>query len=340
MFLVVDSSLATSVAVVSSEGEILSERSSTDARGHAENIGALMQEALDASGVTPAELTGVVMGVGPGPFTGLRVGMAAAEAFALSRSLPLVPIISHDAPAHGAGDCVVITDARRGEIAFSVYAGEGVFRRVQGPALCRPENLDAELGGYESLPRIQAETISAGALGQVAATYLESGVPLASPAPQYLRAPDVTVMPRLSSSLALNSRIYPRGLSWRPHCLPLTRGHRSLWSRRCPTPRATTSWRSPTGRTLWWAMRGFAPLASTPSRVIFRPLRSLPFIVAEAWVERYCVPCWLRPTSGEPETCSWRSERTTREPWRYMSLRVSSLLIVGWGITNPTGWMP
>ena len=159
MFLVVDSSLATSVAVVSSEGEILSERSSTDARGHAENIGALMQEALDASGVTPAELTGVVMGVGPGPFTGLRVGMAAAEAFALSRSLPLVPIISHDAPAHGAGDCVVITDARRGEIAFSVYAGEGVFRRVQGPALCRPENLDAELGGYESLPRIQAETI-------------------------------------------------------------------------------------------------------------------------------------------------------------------------------------
>jgi len=195
MFLVVDSSLATSVAVVSPGGEILSERSSTDARGHAENIGALMQEALDASGVTPAELTGVVMGVGPGPFTGLRVGMAAAEAFALSRALPLVPIISHDAPAHGAGDCVVITDARRGEIAFSVYAGEGVFRRVQGPALCRPENLDAELGGYESLPRIQAETISAGALGQVAATYLESGVPLASPAPQYLRAPDVTVMP-------------------------------------------------------------------------------------------------------------------------------------------------
>ena len=39
-------------------------------------------------------------------------------------------------------------------------------------------------------------------------------------------------------------------------------------------------------RTLWWAMRGFAPLASTPSRVIFRPLRSLPLIVAEAWVAR------------------------------------------------------
>jgi tRNA threonylcarbamoyl adenosine modification protein YeaZ len=195
MFLVVDSSLATSVAVVSSLGEILSERSSTDPRGHAENIGALLQEALDVAGVTPVELTHVVMGVGPGPFTGLRVGMAAAEAFALSRSLPLVPIISHDAPAHGAGDCVVITDARRGEIAYSVYAGEGAMRRVQGPALCRPENLDTELGEYSSLSHIQAGTISAGHLGQVAATYLESGVPLASPAPQYLRAPDVTVMP-------------------------------------------------------------------------------------------------------------------------------------------------
>jgi len=195
MFLVIDSSLATSVAVVSSGGEILSECSSTDVRGHAENIGALLQEALDAAGVMPAELTGVVMGVGPGPFTGLRVGMAAAEAFALSRSLPLLPMISHDSPAHGAGDCVVVTDARRGEIAYSVYAGEGALRRVQGPALCRPENLDAQLGEYGPLPRIQAETISAGWLGQVAVSYRDSGVPLASPAPLYLRAPDVTVMP-------------------------------------------------------------------------------------------------------------------------------------------------
>jgi tRNA threonylcarbamoyl adenosine modification protein YeaZ len=195
MFLVVDSSLATSVAVVSVGGEILSESSSADPRSHAENIGTLMQEALLSAGVTPAEVTDVVMGVGPGPFTGLRVGMAAAEAFALSRFLPLVPIISHDAPAHGAGDCVVVTDARRGELAYSVYAGEGALRRVQGPALCRPENLGAELGEYGSLPRIEVETISAGALGQVAAFYRQSGVPLASPAPQYLRAPDVTVKP-------------------------------------------------------------------------------------------------------------------------------------------------
>jgi hypothetical protein len=73
--------------------------------------------------------------------------------------------------------------------------------------------------------------------------------------------------------------------------------------------------------------------------VIFKLLRSLLFIGEEAWVERCCVLCWQRLTSGEPETCSWRFERITREPWRCMSLRVSRLLTVGWGTTNPMGWM-
>ena len=195
MFLAVDSSLGTSVAVVSSEGHILSESSSDDTRGHAENIGALLQDALSSAGITPAEITHVVMGVGPGPFTGLRVGMAAAEAFAHSRSLPLFPLVSHDAEALGAGDVVIVTDARRGEVAYSVYQGESDFRRILGPALARPENLEHELGEHSSLLRIQVETISAGKLGQVAHAYLTAGVAPESRAPQYLRAPDVTVAP-------------------------------------------------------------------------------------------------------------------------------------------------
>ena len=195
MFLAVDSSLGTSVAVVSDEGVILSESSSVDTRGHAENIGALLQEALTSAGITATDVTHVVMGVGPGPFTGLRVGMAAAEALAHSRSLPLFPVVSHDAESLGAGDVVIVTDARRGEVAYSVYQGESVFRRVRGPALARPENLERELGEYSSLSRIEVDAISAGKLGQVAHAYLAAGVAPESRAPQYLRAPDVTVAP-------------------------------------------------------------------------------------------------------------------------------------------------
>ena len=193
MFLAIDSSLATSVAVVSGEGDILAELSSTDARGHAENIGALIQDTLAKAGLEPAAITHVVMGVGPGPFTGLRVGMAAAQAFALSRNLPVVPVISHDAIAHGAGDVVTVTDARRGEVAYSVYVGDAVRRRILGPALTKPEDLDSTLAQYATLPRREVSSISAGALGQVAQKYVAASIELDPSAPQYLRAPDVTV---------------------------------------------------------------------------------------------------------------------------------------------------
>jgi len=195
MFLAIDSSLGTSVAVVSGEGTVLAEASSDDHRGHAENIGALIEQALASPGCSPGQVTHVVMGVGPGPFTGLRVGMAAAEAFALSRSLPLVPIVSHDAEAFGLGDVVIVTDARRGELAVSVYTGDAVSRRVLGPLLARPEDVDDALADYVSVPRIQVVSVSAGKLGQVALSYLEAGVTPESPAPRYLRAPDVTVAP-------------------------------------------------------------------------------------------------------------------------------------------------
>ena len=193
MFLAIDSSLGTSVALVSERGEILAECSSADPRGHAETIGALIRDVFDSAGSSPAEVSAVVMGVGPGPFTGLRGGMAAAEAFAHSRSLPVVALVSHDAPAHDAGDVVIVTDARRGEVAFSVYQGEGASRRIKGPELARPEDLDGALGQYRTLPRLEVEAISAGKLGLVAARYREAGVETESRAPRYLRAPDVTV---------------------------------------------------------------------------------------------------------------------------------------------------
>ena len=108
MILGIDTSLGTAVAVTDADGAVRAEAASTDPLGHAEIIGTLLQNALtDAArgpiGATgapqPVALTAVAAGMGPGPFTGLRVGIAAARAFALGRGIPVIPVVSHDAAA-------------------------------------------------------------------------------------------------------------------------------------------------------------------------------------------------------------------------------------------------
>jgi len=99
MLLAIDTSTGTSVAVVDRDAGILAETGTDDAMRHAEVVGDLIREALDAAGVRPGALSGVAGGMGPGPFTGLRVGIAAAHAFALGIAKPFVPVVSHDAIA-------------------------------------------------------------------------------------------------------------------------------------------------------------------------------------------------------------------------------------------------
>jgi tRNA threonylcarbamoyl adenosine modification protein YeaZ len=195
MFLAIDSTWGTSVALVDLEGSTLHEATSEDPRAHAEKIGQLIHECFELSNLTPQDVTAVVMGVGPGPFTGLRVGMAAATAFSVSRDLPLLPVVSHDALGW-AGDenVVVVTDARRGEVAYSVYQAGAPYRRVVGPALTTPDKLDELLGVAAGFQRNDTSFVSAGALAQVAVDFIANGLDFPSPAPIYLRAPDVTVV--------------------------------------------------------------------------------------------------------------------------------------------------
>jgi tRNA threonylcarbamoyl adenosine modification protein YeaZ len=196
VILAIDSSMGTSVAVVSPEGEVLSSLQSDDPRAHAELLGVLLTDALDQAGVTPGDITGVAMGIGPGAFTGLRVGMAGAQAFALSRDLPLYPVVSHDALGWGVDtDTVVITDARRGEVAFSVYSPTAPLRRVRGPELSTPALVDEALGDAAALPRSEGLSIDASALALVALDAIANGLPFPGRQPLYLRAPDVTVKP-------------------------------------------------------------------------------------------------------------------------------------------------
>ncbi|TCK66307.1 tRNA (adenosine(37)-N6)-threonylcarbamoyltransferase complex dimerization subunit type 1 TsaB [Curtobacterium sp. PhB136] len=197
MLLAIDTSAGTSVAVVDPETRtVLAERSTEDSRRHAEVIGPFLQGVLDDAGITAADVTGVVAGMGPGPFTGLRVGIAAARTFAVARDVPFLPLVSHDAVAAEAtseadGPVVVLTDARRREVYWSVHDQTGT--RTAGPGLARPADLDDVLGASRQLPRVTATTIPAGRLGVLAADRLASGGSFAEDAPLYLRDPDVTM---------------------------------------------------------------------------------------------------------------------------------------------------
>lgn len=198
MLLAIDTSTGTSVAVVDRDGGVLAEQGTDDTMRHAEVVGGFIRDALAAAGVRPAALSAVAAGMGPGPFTGLRVGIAAAHAFALGIGRPFVPVVSHDAIAHawyaagGAGPLQVVTDARRRESAVSDYDGldgDGLPVRDAVPRLEPREAVPAPRG-----IRFDAGTVSAGALGMLAELAWTAGrLPLAADEPLYLRAPDVTL---------------------------------------------------------------------------------------------------------------------------------------------------
>lgn len=189
VFLAIDTSAGTSVAIVR-DGVILAERSVDEIRRHAEVVGELIVRCLEDAGLTSAQITDVVAGRGPGPFTGLRVGIAAAIAFAVGRSLPLHGVVSHDAVAWGIPDgCTVVTDARRREVAVSSYASGGTAVRVAGPVLTTNAELST-VADLDTYPERRADTISAGALALRAEAGLRLGVDFSDHRALYLRAPD------------------------------------------------------------------------------------------------------------------------------------------------------
>ena len=196
MLLALDTSAGSSVAVVR-DGEVLARADEAGTRSHAEVIGVLIAEALRSAGASPADLTGVAIGMGPGPFTGLRVGIAAARAFAFARGIPVLPIVSPDAIALGRSrPTLVVTDARRRESAWTLYGvpAEGLLVRIAGPAHAPSAEVDAAAAaaGGAGAERIDASTIPADALGLLAERLVAAGRTLGPGEPLYLRSPDAT----------------------------------------------------------------------------------------------------------------------------------------------------
>jgi tRNA threonylcarbamoyl adenosine modification protein YeaZ len=195
VLLAIDTSAGSSVALVDRDRGVIAEHSSTDTRRHAEVIGELI--AASTAQLDLSTLSGVAIGMGPGPFTGLRVGIAAGRVFAFGVGKPVVPIVSHDAVAFGETEPVlVVTDARRREVYWSTYDvpdENGLPSRTDGPSLCKPEELDTVVPDFGRYRRIDASEISAASVGLLAESLFAHGKPFAADEAVYVRSPDVTV---------------------------------------------------------------------------------------------------------------------------------------------------
>lgn len=186
--------------------QLLAARVTVNARAHAEVLTPHILDCLAEAGSRPADLDAIVVGCGPGPFTGLRVGMATAAAFADALGLPVYGVCSLDAIAADAAtvdgrDLLVVTDARRREVYWARYSG-GL--RVSGPGVARPADVEprpsvvvagstphAELF---DLPVVAVSTPSPAALVSVAAADILAGGTPAPLVPLYLRRPDAVEM--------------------------------------------------------------------------------------------------------------------------------------------------
>jgi tRNA threonylcarbamoyl adenosine modification protein YeaZ len=125
----------TGVALIAGE-KVLWQGSHIGATDHGSALPDLVQSALNVS----SQVDQVVVGMGPGPYTGLRVGVSFAQAFAWARSVPLVGICSLDAIAFGItlDEFIVATDARRKEVYWAIYKSG---QRITEVAVSKPAEL-------------------------------------------------------------------------------------------------------------------------------------------------------------------------------------------------------
>lgn len=195
---------------------VLAEHTVTDPFGHAEHLMPLATAALAQAGHRIGELDAVVVGIGPGPFTGLRVGMVTAVALGDGLGIPVHGVPSHDGVAGtmcSVWGFLVVTDARRREVYVSCYHENGARRF--GPLVVAPAALPALLAaqasdggsddlrwmtgagaellaGHVDLPvRPVDRQISLGLVGRVYRELVTDVVP-GPLTPLYLRRPDAT----------------------------------------------------------------------------------------------------------------------------------------------------
>jgi len=165
--LVIDTATSRTIVGLMRDAEIVWQGFHDGATDHGNAVADLAKQAL-SSGVNPDR---VVVGMGPGPFTGLRVGISFARAFAAARNIEVVGICSLDAVVVDLNEYTVAIDARRKEIYWATYKSGN---RVVGPAVNFPADVDGYIiDRYPDITRMVELSVSA--------NYAE---------PFYLRRPD------------------------------------------------------------------------------------------------------------------------------------------------------
>jgi tRNA threonylcarbamoyl adenosine modification protein YeaZ len=179
----------------------IAERRSVDARAHGELLAPEIAAVLEENNLRPRDLDAIVVGTGPGPFTGLRVGLATAASMGQALGIPTYGVCSLDAlgRAAGPGRVLVATDARRREVYWATYA-DGV--RTSDPAVAKPAevrvDVDRAVGEgalrYSDVFGVPIDEIllfpPGAALVALAADRIREHAPGERLTPLYLRRPD------------------------------------------------------------------------------------------------------------------------------------------------------
>ncbi|GGU09301.1 tRNA (adenosine(37)-N6)-threonylcarbamoyltransferase complex dimerization subunit type 1 TsaB [Nocardioides albus] len=187
--------------------DVVAEMVSDRAMKHGEQLAPLISEVLTAAGIVRQDLTAIAVGAGPGPFTGLRVGLVTARTLGFALEIPVYAACSLDVLAVEAvssgvvstssttdGSFFVATDARRKEVYLASYGPDGA--RLEGPVVARPAEVatsvpvvgEGALLYPDAFPSpLGPQRPSAGWLARAVA---EERIELMDPEPLYLRRPD------------------------------------------------------------------------------------------------------------------------------------------------------
>jgi tRNA threonylcarbamoyl adenosine modification protein YeaZ len=182
--------------------QVVAERRSEQRMKHGEQLAPLIDTALTDAGIVRQDLTAIAVGVGPGPFTGLRVGLVTARTLGFVLDIPVYGVCSLDVIALEAAlgsdrvgtDFVVATDARRKEVYLAAYDNQG--RRLDGPEVLRPAHAATDRPAAGVGARLYPEAFPAArepelpSAGWLARAVAEELAELHDPEPMYLRRPD------------------------------------------------------------------------------------------------------------------------------------------------------